>query len=206
MSEAIKPGTSDEHYVEPNAGTSEQAGSGNNGGGRKDRGRLHAVRSSAMHRGLLESLRRFGENPKALRRMETELRAALRPIGPIGNLLFARFWSSVLRLILVQRLEQAELATKGSSSNCSIRVPSLRESSIPILVLPPEHGDSPSDVGASESLEPELFSRLALIARYDRAASREMYRTLGLLLLMRGSGEEGLANAIRAAAGIRGND
>jgi hypothetical protein len=206
MSQITRPETSDEHYVEPNAGTSEQAGSGDNGGGRKDRGRLHAVRSSAMYRGLLESLRRFGENPKALRRMEAELRAALGPIGPVGNLLFARFWSAVLRLILVERLEQAELATKGSSSKCSIPVPSLRESSIPILVLPPEHGNSPSDPGASESLEPELFSRLALIARYDRAASREMYRTLGLLLLMRSRGEKGLADAIRAAAGIRLDD
>jgi hypothetical protein len=51
-----------------------------------------------------------------------------------------------------------------------------------------------------------MFRRLALIARYDRAAGKEMYRTLGLLMLMRDDGEIGLASGIRAAAGIKAHD
>ncbi len=74
---------------------------------------------------------------------------------------------------------------------------------MPVLLTGEEHDDSTSVSGTVEALEPDMFRRLALIARYDRAASREMYRTLGLLMLLRDDGEKGLANGIRAAAGIK---
>jgi hypothetical protein len=187
--------------VEPNPDTSEQAKCEDNRGGRKDRGRLHAVGNSVLSRGLLESLRRYGENPKVLRRMEAELRAALKPTGPVGNLLFGRFWACVLRLILVARLEAMGLTPRNASKN-SAAVPLLREGSLPILVTP-----EPENLYAvpenAEGVEPVVFHRLALIARYDRAASREMYKTLGLLMLMRDLGDKGLAEGVRAAAGIK---
>jgi hypothetical protein len=204
MSKITEPETLHEHTAEPNPSTSQRSESADNRGVRKDRGRLHAVRNSALNRGLLESLRRYGENPKVLRRMETELRAALRPIGPIGNLLFSRFWACVLRLILVVHLEATGLVSRSPSKN-SAAVPSLREGALPILVTP-----EPENVNAvpenAEALEPDVFRRLALIARYDRAASREMYKTLGLLMLMREGGEEGLTEGVRAAAGIKTTD
>jgi hypothetical protein len=171
-------------------------------GGRTDQGRLHAVRNSVLSRGLLETLCRCGENRRSLRRMEAELRAVLKPTGPLGNLLFGRFWSCVLRLILVARLEEAGLAPKRNSKS-PMAVPSLREGSMPILVTAEEREDVPAVSVTVEALEPDLFRRLALIAGYDRAASREMYKTLGLLMLMRDLGEKGLAEGVRAAAGIK---
>ncbi|MGB7437429.1 MAG: hypothetical protein WBW49_18595 [Candidatus Acidiferrum sp.] len=84
-------------------------------------------------------------------------------------------------------------------------IPSLHEASIPILVTVDEQ-DSTAVSATVEGLDPDMFCRLALIARYDRAASREMYRTLGLLVLMRDGGETGLSSAIRAAASIKAVD
>ena len=175
-------------------------------GGRTDQGRLHAVRDSVLSRGLLETLTRYGENPRKLRRMESELRAVLKPQGPVGNLFFDRFFSCVLRLILVARLEETGLAPRSNASKRPMAAPSLREGSMPVLVTGEEHEDLTAVSGTVEALEPDLFRRLALIARYDRAASREMYRTLGLLMLMRDDGERGLASGIRAAAGIKALD
>ena len=77
---------------------------------------------------------------------------------------------------------------------------------MPVLLYGAEHEDLAAVTGTVEALEPDMFRRLALIARYDRAASKEMYRTLGLLMLMRDGGEQGLASGIRAAAGIKALD
>jgi hypothetical protein len=174
-----------------------------NGADRKDKGRLHAVRDSVLSRGLLEILTRYGENPRKLRRMEAELRADLRPAGPLGNLIYGRFWSSVLRLILGARLEETGLAPRDNASTRPTGAPTLREGLMPILETTNERVDLPAVLRTGEVVEPDLFRRLALIARYDRAASKEMYRTLALLILMRDDGEKGLASGIRAATGIK---
>jgi hypothetical protein len=51
----------------------------------------------------------------------------------------------------------------------------------------------PSDATPlAEELPPDLFRRLVLAQRYDRHFSREMYRSLALLLLMRRGGEAAL--------------
>jgi hypothetical protein len=164
------------------------------------------VRDSVLSRGLLETLTRYGENPRKLRRMEAELRTVLKPEGPLGKLLFGRFWSCVLRLILLSRLEEIGLAPRRNAAKRPMAVPSLREGSMPVLLYGAEHEDLAAVTGTVEALEPDMFRRLALIARYDRAASKEMYRTLGLLMLMRDGGEQGLASGIRAAAGIKALD
>jgi hypothetical protein len=179
---------------------------GQRNGGRTDQGRLHAVRDSVLSRGLLETLTRYGENPRKLRRMEAELRTELKPKGPLGKLLFGRFWSCVLRLILLSRLEEIGLAPRRNAAKRPMEVPSLHEGSMPVLVTTEEQEHLTAVSGTVEALEPDTFRRLALIARYDRAASREMYRTLGLLILMRDGGESGLASGIRSAAGIKAVD
>ena len=74
---------------------------------------------------------------------------------------------------------------------------------MPILLTAEGREDLPAVSGTAEGLKPDLFRRLALIARYDRAASKEMYRTLALLILMRDDGEKGLASGIRVAAAIK---
>jgi hypothetical protein len=172
-------------------------------GGRTDRGRPHAVRDSALSRGLLETLCQHGENRRSLRRMEAGLRADLKPSGPLGKLLFDRFWSCVLRLIFVSHLEGKELFTNTVSSKSSVAVPYLRDGPVPILVTQTEDNNASSEPRESDAIEQDLFHRLALVARYDRSASREMYRTLGYLLVMREAGGKGLTAAVRAAAGIK---
>ena len=77
---------------------------------------------------------------------------------------------------------------------------------MPVLLTAEEHEDATAVSGTIDALEPDMYRRLALLARYDRAASKEMYRTLGLLILMRDDGEKGLASGIRAAAGIKALD
>jgi hypothetical protein len=190
-------------FSEQESNQEELSRTGQRNGGRTDQGRLHAVRDSVLSRGLLETLTRYGENPKKLRRMEAELRTVLKPEGPLGKLLFGRFWSCVLRLILLSRLEEIGLAPRSNAAKRPMTVPSLREGSMPVLLTGEELEDSTAVKATVEALEPDVFGRLALIARYDRSCSREMYRTLGLLMLMRDDGEKGLASGIRAAAGIK---
>lgn len=131
--------------------------------------------------------------------MAAQLRAELKPKGALSNLLFDRFWSCVLRLILIARLEETGLASRQNAPETNAVVPSLCEASMPILLTVDEHQDSAAVSGTVEALEPDMFHRLALLTRYDRSASKEMYRTLGLLLLLRDGGEKSLARGIRAA-------
>jgi hypothetical protein len=171
--------------------------------GRKDRGCRHVVHGSVLSRSLIQTLERRGESVRALRKMESELRAALKPQGALGRLLFDRFWASALRLILVARLEEDGLAPQGIAAKNSASVPSLREGRLPVLVVP-EDGDGSND-GPDETLasDSELFRRLSLIARYDHLAAREMYRAMSLLMTMRSEGQTGLENLVRATAGVK---
>jgi hypothetical protein len=170
---------------------------------RRDRGRRHAVRGSVLSRILIQTLERHGENVRMLRRMENELRATLKPKGALGRLFFDRFWASILRLILAARLEEGGLARQKIAGKNSAPVPSLREGVLPILVVP-EGGDiSIDDPEKPTVFDSEVFRRLALVARYDRSAAREMYRTMSLLLIMRSEGEAGLENWVRATVGVK---
>ena len=121
--------------------------------------------------------------------------------GPLGNLFFDRFWCCVLRLILVGHLEETGLAPGRTASQNSPLVPALHEGALPSLVLPAGSGDLTGDHKSLELLDADVLRRLALVSRYDRAAGREMYRTLALLLLMQDRGEAGLANWARATIG-----
>jgi hypothetical protein len=107
---------------------------------------------------------------------------------------------------LVARLEEKGLVTGRNASKRPLAVPSLREGSMPVLLTGEEHEDLIAASETVEALEPDMFRRLALIARCDRCASKEMYRTLGLLMVMRDDGEKGLASGIRAAAGIKAEE
>ena len=172
-------------------------------GERKDRGRRHAIRGSVLSRSLIQTLERQGENVRALRKIESELRASLKPRGALGRLLFDRFWASILRLILAVRLEEGALALQRLTLKNSASVPSLREGVLPILVVPEARNISADDAEKPALFDSEVIQRIALIARYDRSAAREVYRTMSLLLIMRSEGEAGLENWVRATAGVK---
>jgi hypothetical protein len=169
---------------------------------RKDRACRHVVRGAILSRSLIQTLERLGENVRALRRMESELRADLKPQGALGRLLFDRFWQSYLRLILVARLEEEGLAPQGITTKNSVSVPSLREGALPILVVPEDGDRSKDDPEKAFDFDSEVFRRLSLIARYDCSAAREMCRAR-LLLEMQSEGQTGPENLVRAAAGVK---
>ncbi len=168
---------------------------------RQDHGRMHAVRNSLLTRGLLNALRGHGQNMRQLRETERALRNALRPSGPLGDLFFDKFWASVLRLILCSQLESAALADTGDESSPVTVLPELHRKSEPMLMLSPSPRElSTFDMHPSET---DLLHQLSLIARYDRAASREMYRCLSLLLLLRDAGDGALTDWAAATAGTK---
>ena len=171
--------------------------------GRKDRGSRHVVGGTVLSRSLLQTLEKRGENIRTLRRMEKELRTTLKPEGALGRLFFDRFWSSVLRLILVARLEEGGLSSQKVAPKNIPSGPSLREGRLPVLVVP-EDGAAPG-ADLQKNLDPnsDALRRLHLVSRYDRSAAREMYRTMSFLLIMRSDGESGLESLVRATAGIK---
>ena len=157
---------------------------------RTDSGKLHRVRHGILSREALDALVQVGEDRKTLRRLERQYRAALRPIGPFGNLFFDRFWSSYLKLILVGRLE-TQLFTGKSVSKSKSASWALVPGRLPTLVS--QQSDQPVDaIPSNEELDPDLMRGLLLAQRYDRHHSREMYRSLALLLLLRRGGEAAL--------------
>ena len=171
--------------------------------GRTDRGRAHAMRDSLLSRRLLETLTHYGENLRTLRRLEAGYRSDLRPKGPLGRLFFDRFWLCILRLILLGHLEARGLTPRKNSLKEPMATPSLSEGFMPVLVTGEEPENSSAISADVEALEPDLFHRLVLIGRYDRSVSREMFRYLSLLILMRDGGEKGLARAIGQSPGSR---
>jgi len=102
-------------------------------------------------------------------------------------------------------MEGDGLSQEGGVSQASDSSPFLQEGPLPILVEPTQNQNLADDQ-VKQALAPDVFRRLALIARYDRAASRELYRTLGLLVMMRRDGEAALESWVRTIAGIRGGN
>jgi hypothetical protein len=132
-----------------------------------------------------------GDDRKTFRRLERQYRAALRPTAPFGNLFFDRFWSSYLKLILVGRLETQLFAGKSvdKSKSASLALIPGRQ---PTLVSQHPGGQPVEAIPLNEELPPDLLRGLVLAQRYDRHHSREMYRSLALLLLLRRGGEAAL--------------
>lgn len=170
---------------------------------RTDRGRLHVVRNSVLSRGLLEALRRNGTNIRSLREMERGLRDALRPRGPLGQMFFDRFWASTLRMILASQLEETRLTQKKSEQKSPVY--ENYGDFLPALVAAQPKNDMDAHAAARE-FDYDLPHQLALIARYDRAAAKEMYRSLSILLTLRDQPDDSVLKDWAAAmAGIRSN-
>jgi hypothetical protein len=158
---------------------------------RTDSGKLHRVKHGILSREALDVLVKAGEDLRTLRRLERQYRAALRPIGPFGNLFFDQFWSSYLRLLLSGRL-QTRLIASNSAGKSNPESLALVPGHQPTLVRQDPDSQQSGATSIVQELPPDLLRDLVLVQRYDRHHSRELYRTLGLLLLLRRGGEAAL--------------
>ncbi len=158
---------------------------------RKDLGRVHARRHGILARNILSALGEMGENLRSLRRIEREFRRTLRPRAPLGDLFFDRFWSSYLRLALASRLEANLFMDTKNGSTSPPSSPSIFIGEKPTLIFA-SRTESPSGENVRVFLPSSLCQQLALVQRYDRHQSREMYRALAVLLLLRRGGESAL--------------
>ena len=159
---------------------------------RADQGHLHASRHAVLSRFPLEALQRLGEDIKKYRRIERRFRETLKPEGEIGRFLFDRFISCYYRCVMAARVEANSISRTATSASPSAVMPSLHERDVPTLVL--QDGERSDSINVI--FPPDLFRELVLIQRYDRHFSREMFRALRLLLVLRDSGEEGLQQCI----------
>jgi hypothetical protein len=155
---------------------------------RADRGRLHAIGHGVLARYPLEALQKLGEDVRKFRRLERTFRNALKPNGEIALLFFDRFWSSYLRCTLAARMEAGLVAPQLISRDPNPVLPQVSEREVPTLLISGE-----SEVGSiSQSLPAECINELVLFQRYDSHYSRELFRALHMLLVMRDRGEGGL--------------
>jgi hypothetical protein len=145
----------------------------------------------------LQTLQSQGEDIKKYRRLERRFREVLKPVGVIAWMLLDKFWSSYLRCVLAARAEASAFARTASSAHPPEVAPSLHERDVPTLVLP--NGQEAAPI--HETLPADLFHELVLVQRYDRHFSREMYRALSILLVMRDGGEAGLQQYIEQILG-----
>ncbi len=158
---------------------------------RADKSRLHGTRHGMLSKSSLQSLADRGENIRQLRRIERLMRADLRPIGIVGELLFDRLFSSYLRCVLIARVE-AEFLSPIDKNGTSVETLALHEGEVPALVYS----------GPSEPLScfsSALAADLAVVRKYDSHFSREFYRALGLLLVAKNEGLGGLTRQIGKA-------
>ena len=163
---------------------------------RKDKHRLHSMRHAVLSRYPLEALVRLGENIRSLRQIERKFRAELKPSGIVAEALFDRFFSCYLRCLLAARAEAETFAPIGEPAGESRVIASLKEREVPTLVF---HDSS----GTSEAHPPaDLLRQLALVARYDAHLSREMYRALGMLMILRSGGEAALEQCAGKILGV----
>lgn len=163
---------------------------------RRDKNRLHATRHGVLSQHPLEALVRLGENKRSLRRIERKFRAELKPSGIVSEALFDRFFSCYLRCLLAARAEAETFAPIDQPAGESRVIASLKEREVPTLVFPNSSRSSEAHLPA------DLLRQLALVARYDAHFSKEMYRALGMLLILRSSGEAALEQCVGKIIGV----
>jgi hypothetical protein len=131
-----------------------------------------------------------------MRLIERKLREELKPSGIVGATLFDRLFSSYLRCLLAARAEAALFAPIDQRAGEPRHFVSLKERDVPTLVLQDSSGASETHLPA------DLLRQLALAARYDAHFSKEMYRALALLLILRNGDEAGLEQCVGKILGV----
>jgi hypothetical protein len=163
---------------------------------RKDKDHIHAMRHAVLSRYPLEAMVRLGENKRSLRRIERKFRAELKPSGIVAEMLFDRFFSSYLRCLLAVKAEATAFSPIDQPAGESRLITSLKERELPTLVL------QDSSAASEAHLPPDLLRQLALVTRYDAHFSKEMYRALSMLLILRSGGETALEQCVGKILGV----
>jgi hypothetical protein len=162
---------------------------------RVDKGRTHATRNGLLSRDIVQALVRSGENLRTVRRYEKKCRDIFKPRGPLGELIFDRFWSCYLRLHLSAKLEATVLTSEHHRQRSPI-LPELREGELPTLVSESDTNEFEIDQKSDADFSQDLFRNLALAQRYDAHFAREAIRWAGLLLVMRKGGKSALERLV----------
>lgn len=162
---------------------------------RRDKGSVHTTHCGLLSRDIVRALVRSGESLRNLRRYGKKFRAVFRPRGTLGELIFDRWWSCYLRLLMLGRLE-ALMLTPNESHRRRAFVPELREGNLPTLVTAPDSDEFEIAQRFESDLFQDLFRQLALVPRYDAHFARDMNRMAALLLLMRNGGNAALEQLI----------
>jgi hypothetical protein len=139
---------------------------------------------------------RLGENNRSLRRIERKFRAELKPSGIVAEALFDRFFSCYLRCLLATKAEANVFSPIHPAAGESRLITSLKEREVPTLVIQDSIETSEAHPSA------DLLRQLALVARYDAHFSKEMYRALGMLLILRSGGETALEQCVGKILGV----
>jgi hypothetical protein len=167
-----------------NSGDERQHYSGRRTKPRKDRNRLHSMRSGIQSRSLIEALVKHGVNIRWLRGMERLLRAELQPRDMVAKMFFDRAWSCYLRCLLIAIVEKDIFAANNQPANFEER---LRQANL----MAQATGGS----GVADKLPPDssdLLHSLLIIQRYDCHFWHEFCRALSMLLALRDTGVSGL--------------
>ena len=138
---------------------------------RTDQKQLHITNHNILSRHPLEALVKTGENVRELRRFERALLAEVQPEGIVAQCLFDRCLSSYLKGLLINSAEKNLFEAENRS-----------------LAL-----------GGGHQNDSDFFKNLSIIQRYDSHYSREFFKTLAVLLAIRGTGQAGLARVLGKA-------
>ena len=163
---------------------------------RKDKNRVHSTRHGVLSRYPLQILINLGESKRRLLKIEKNFLADLEPRGTIGNALFDRMFCAYLRELLAGKMEAQAMAMVDSSTpRDGMRAVGISAQELPTLIF---SADSQRDLVI---LSPNLWTQIALVQKYDTYYSREFFRCLGLLLVLKNGGEAALAKCVSKVLG-----
>lgn len=149
---------------------------------RTDQKQLHITHHNILSRHPLAALAKAGENIRELRRFERALLAEAQPEGIVAQCLFDRCLSAYLKGLLINRAEK----NLFEAENKPFKERILEANTIALA------GGQPKNDG-------DFFKNLSIIQRYDSHYSREFFKTLAMLLAIRGTGQAGLARVLGKA-------
>ena len=151
-------------------------------GARTDQNQLHITHHNILSRHPLEALVKAGENSRELRRFERALLAEVQPQGIVAQCLFDRCLSSHLKGLLINRAEKHLFDAENKSFE-----ERLREANKMVLA------------GGQPQNESDFYKNLSITQRYESHHCRQFFRTLAMLLAIRGTGQAGLARVLGKA-------